>query len=84
GSADWMKRNLHSRIEVVFPILDKALQEEMMKLLDIQQSAHRGTAFLDGDLTNQFPFEEVSKVTAQEEFYQFLATKEASDQAVKI
>ena len=29
GSADWMNRNLHSRIEVVFPDYDKKFGEEI-------------------------------------------------------
>ena len=35
SSADWMTRNLHKRVELMFPIHDKHLQKEMKKLLEI-------------------------------------------------
>jgi polyphosphate kinase len=34
SSADWMTRNLHKRVELMFPINDKSIQEKIMKLLD--------------------------------------------------
>lgn len=36
GSADWMNRNLHSRIEVVFPVYDPVLCKEINDILRIQ------------------------------------------------
>ncbi len=36
GSADWMSRNLFKRVEVVTPIFDQALQEELMHILEMQ------------------------------------------------
>lgn len=36
GSADWMHRNLYTRVEVVFPIRDKKLKAEMLKILQFQ------------------------------------------------
>jgi polyphosphate kinase len=37
GSADWMPRNLFKRIEVVFPILDGRLREQLVRqLLEVQ------------------------------------------------
>src|SRR5690606_7198436 len=35
GSADWMPRNFHRRIEVVFPIDDPRLQKEIFSILEI-------------------------------------------------
>ena len=35
SSADWMTRNLHKRVELMFPILEPSLQEKIMSLLDI-------------------------------------------------
>jgi len=76
GSADWMKRNLHHRIEVIFPIREEALKKEIEDFIKIQLSAHRGTVVLDSALSNHFPFEEVSDVSAQEAFYKLLVSKE--------
>ncbi|MBO0931636.1 polyphosphate kinase 1 [Fibrella aquatilis] len=36
GSADWMNRNLHRRIEVCFPVLNPALGRQLGQLLDFQ------------------------------------------------
>ena len=36
GSADWMDRNLHRRIEVCFPIQDQMLKSEILTLLELQ------------------------------------------------
>ena len=33
GSADMMRRNLYNRVEVVFPILDEGVQEQVMRIL---------------------------------------------------
>lgn len=35
SSADWMTRNLHKRVELMFPILDNENKEKLKKLLDI-------------------------------------------------
>lgn len=36
GSADWMPRNLDKRVEILFPVEDEALKEEVIDILDIQ------------------------------------------------
>lgn len=36
GSADWMPRNLDKRVEILFPVLDDELKEEVKHILDIQ------------------------------------------------
>ena len=35
-SADWMPRNLDKRVEILFPVEDPVLQEEIRNILDIQ------------------------------------------------
>lgn len=34
GSADWMYRNMHKRVEVITPIFDKDIKEELQVILD--------------------------------------------------
>ncbi len=41
GSADLMKRNLESRVEVVVPVEDPALRQELRAVLDCQLSPNR-------------------------------------------
>ena len=36
GSADWMPRNLDKRVEIVFPVEDEQLKEEVKHILEIQ------------------------------------------------
>lgn len=36
GSADWMPRNLDKRVEILFPVEDPDLKEEVKHILDIQ------------------------------------------------
>lgn len=38
GSADWMPRNLYKRVEILFPVEDPILQEEIYHILHIQLS----------------------------------------------
>lgn len=38
GSADWMTRNLDKRVEILFPVEDPILQEEIYHILHIQLS----------------------------------------------
>ncbi len=53
GSADWMNRNLHSRIEVVFPIYDPKLAAEIGEILELQLNDSRKAVFLNSDLVNK-------------------------------
>lgn len=41
GSADWMPRNLDKRVEIVFPVEDPELKEEVIHILDIQLADNR-------------------------------------------
>ncbi len=36
GSADWMPRNLDRRVEIVFPIEDETIKEELCHVLDLE------------------------------------------------
>lgn len=50
GSADWMNRNLHSRIEVVFPVYDKKLGAELGHILDLQLKDNQKAVILTSDI----------------------------------
>ncbi len=43
GSADWMYRNLHARVECVVPILDRALRERLWELIQFHHKDQRQT-----------------------------------------
>ncbi|MDX2169464.1 MAG: polyphosphate kinase 1 [Deltaproteobacteria bacterium] len=53
GSADCMKRNLESRVEVVVPIEDPALREDLRHVLDAQLAPNRDAWAMQPDGTYQ-------------------------------
>ena len=53
GSADWMNRNLHSRIEVVFPLYDAKLCGELNHILELQLKDNTKAVRLNTELENQ-------------------------------
>lgn len=52
ASADWMQRNLDSRIELLFPILDKTLHPELENFLQLQLSDNVKARLIQPDGTN--------------------------------
>ncbi|HEX7903035.1 MAG TPA: polyphosphate kinase 1 [Chitinophagaceae bacterium] len=73
GSADWMNRNLHSRIEVCFPVYDKSLCKEIDDILRLQLSDCHKAVLLTSDLVNQ-PINcgDNSLVAAQQAIYEYV------------
>ena len=55
GSADCMKRNLESRVEVVGPVEDPALRKELRTLLDLQLRPNHATWEMHADGTYTRP-----------------------------
>lgn len=51
GSADWMYRNLHARVEAVVPILDRTLKEKCWELLRLSLDDKRQTWDMQSDGT---------------------------------
>lgn len=43
GSADWMYRNLHARVECVVPILERSLREKLWELVQLHLADQRQT-----------------------------------------
>jgi len=75
GSTDWMRRNLRHRVEVVFPVLDHQIKEEVLAFLDIQFRPAKKTQLLGIDLRPVSWPQAPKQYCSQEEFYQFLAEK---------
>lgn len=51
GSADWMHRNLHNRVELITPILDPKLREKLWEFMEILLGDNRQAWFLRPDGT---------------------------------
>lgn len=72
GSADWMNRNLHSRIEVCFPIEDPDLKAELEKILDFQLRDTVKAIQLTSELKNHRRITSEPALQAQLEIYQWI------------
>lgn len=51
GSADWMYRNLHARVELIAPILDRALREKCWEILQLSVVEKRQAWEMNSDGT---------------------------------
>ena len=56
GSADWMKRNLYSRVELVSPVYDKKAMKELWSLLNILWEDESSSWHLKADGSYLKPF----------------------------
>ena len=66
SSADFMPRNLDTRVETVFPVYDPALRQELIGYFDIQWSDNTKARILDPDLSNEYrPAKKGKRVRAQ-------------------
>ena len=81
SSADWMARNLDSRIEVSCPIYSKKIQKELRDMLEIQWSDNVKARVVDEMQKNQHktPAHDQKKVRAQEAIYEYLKAANAKD-----
>jgi polyphosphate kinase len=76
GSADWMSRNLNRRIEVIFPILDERLKNEIIDLIDIQLNDNCKARIIDAKQKNNYvKTKSTKKIQAQLATYHYLKNK---------
>lgn len=75
GSADWMNRNLHSRVEVIFPLYDEAMGEELNTILQLQLKDNRKAVFVNIKLNNQRIKNDHPPLAAQEAIYELVKGK---------
>jgi polyphosphate kinase len=69
GSADWMNRNLHRRIEVVFPVHDPAWKEQVYDMLKIQLADNVQARVLHADGNWHLPETTAKTLAAQTGIY---------------
>lgn len=71
GSADWMPRNLVSRIEVISPVYDEDMKKDLLRTVDFGLRDTTNGRIVDGRGTNEIqPVEEGDKpFRSQEELY---------------
>lgn len=49
GSADWMYRNLHARVEAIVPVLDRSLKEKCWEIIQLCMKDQRQAWHMAGD-----------------------------------
>ena len=52
GSADWMNRNIYSRIEVCFPVYDEKIKEEIKHIISLQLADNTQAVLLNENMEN--------------------------------
>jgi polyphosphate kinase len=76
GSADWMSRNLNRRIEVIFPIYNRNIKQEIFDLIDLQLKDNTKARLIDEEQKNNYVNNRsTKKVQAQLATYHYLKNK---------
>ena len=77
GSADWMPRNLDNRIEVVTPVYDPVVKEELRRIVDFGLRDTRQGRVVDGTDSNVIQSaEEAAPFRSQEALYDYYVQQE--------
>lgn len=76
GSADWMKRNLYKRIEVMYQVYDKEIKAEIDQIIKLQLEDDTSSRKLDQHLNHCKIADKTYSTRAQRDTYQWLKEKE--------
>lgn len=71
GSADWMPRNLDKRVEILFPVEDEDLKEQVMDILKVQMKDNLKSHIMQPDGKYQKEKNPKEPFCAQEYFCQY-------------
>ena len=78
GSADWMPRNLDNRVEVVTPVYDPKIKEEMIRIVDAGLKDNMQGRIVDGRGTNEsWRNEDSAPFRSQEYLYDYYLKENA-------
>jgi len=75
GSADWMNRNLHRRIEVCVPILNEEHKKELVDYFELQWNDNDKAVVLNDHMEQQKPSINGNIVNAQLAIYNYIKQK---------
>ncbi|MCB9258698.1 MAG: polyphosphate kinase 1 [Ignavibacteriales bacterium] len=80
GSADWMKRNLSRRIEVIFPIEDEEIKKEILDLIDLQLNDNVKARIIDKLDKNEYKKDRIISLNqSQLSTHKYLKNKHSAD-----
>ncbi|MGB3779733.1 MAG: polyphosphate kinase 1 [Tunicatimonas sp.] len=77
ASADWMRRNLYSRIELAFPVLGESQLDQVKKILSFHQQDNVQAVHFTADYANRAIPVDGPKIRAQYATYHWLREQEA-------
>jgi polyphosphate kinase len=74
GSADWMNRNIHYRVEVCFPVHDEKIKHQIIKLIETQLNDNIKGVKLNEQMDNNRIVQETNKplIRSQQKIYDLL------------
>ncbi len=76
SSADWMPRNLHRRIEALFPVEDSAMREDLKNILELQlKDRYKARRLLPSGRYTPPPSNKFISTRSQKTTYDFLVDK---------
>lgn len=75
SSADFLPRNLNSRIEVTVPIYEKSLRQELRDIFEIYWSDNVKSRIINREMTNEYVSKGIKKIRSQNEVYNYLYDK---------
>jgi polyphosphate kinase len=70
GSADWMKRNLDHRLEILFPVRDECIRQRLKRILNVCFADNVKARELQSDGTYRPAPRMGDAIRAQERFYE--------------
>lgn len=73
GSADWMKRNLSRRVEVITPIFDEDVKKQLREIVDMQWRDNTKARYISGTNSNGYrkPEKGEEQFRAQDDTYAY-------------
>ena len=72
SSADWMVRNLHHRVETVFPIFDKTIKQYILDIINIQLKDNVKARLLNFKKVNTYKTNDQKPFRSQIETYNYI------------
>ncbi|MEZ5195920.1 MAG: polyphosphate kinase 1 [Bacteroidales bacterium] len=76
GSADWMPRNLDHRVEVITPVLDSEIRQELWDILQIQLRDNCKARIINNNRINEYRIsDEKARIRSQFEIYNYFKNK---------
>jgi len=77
SSADWMYRNLNTRIEVVFPVYDEELKIQVLEFLNIQLNDNTKARIIDKNDENRYHLD-TSDLSIRSQFETYFLLKRSN------